>query len=998
MFKADMHLTFTSEKPIIGTWIGCAIFLCSVAVLGSGSPAAAAEIGTGSSLDTIVFILKNPDISPAGTINRARELLKERIWNEPALIGNLDPDVIARYPDLFNRRLLTRLFDNLKNDSRSRPASNAIVALGLNARSPKLVEEITTGITAAFDHEDSSWWAADMTSRLARKRPQVINNTITDRLFVLMEDETAWITASAAIDNITLNTRDKTLRAALLERVLAALGHPRTERPAAYILFKISAEKPQHITHRLVGILFSLINRAQTTAYDRAGYAELTYERNRNAALYASDALAMAASLTKEDGLSQSILSKAFTGLSHPKTARLSFFIITRISESKPHLLTPSHLTTLFSIIAEARFAAYAAEVVAAVLSHTKDEDKLADISGKVMDRLGKKDSARWAADILAGAGDRWISLIDASVVERLMPLLEEGKASSNASTVLTRIALKTNDRGISKTIIHNILLELIHKDPDSGKARRITEIARTRPDLLAPHIEGLIHLLQVDAIKSEISLGLYFLLISEGKVGKRHFSKFIEDKLANGNMERPLHGALLLFAQKISYELDRLHLIDGENRKMRDTIADIPDALLYVVLAQGVEGYITTFKEVHRAFKQRQFNNIYPLDVRTDDDRLWDRFRQMDPFAHFSADLLYAYSAKGHLRYIIPTRTGAKQDMVDAAIDLIENAHGVEEVKNKGILMADALTLFSRHPKTEAYARSRLLGSYRTYKTASPKNRMFASLIFRNRDVFKNMLNHKEKADLIHSGRYVDFSIIPKGLNAKDQKLFLYFTASQKGYLTRIIDYYTGNEELFVGDGTRPHPHAGRIKGFAIDQSQSTRGISDGMTADVALAEHGTVKVVLSKSVANGNRITCVISNSPDELEMAIGDIHYTAFGFAGHSGESWVFRNLIGENMTGPERPVWIYDGSCGSARRVTAMVKNRNVFLFGNLETGKGPVNQIQIYYIAHYLAKGTFGKWHELRQQMTDEHTGYTSKLFYPGNPADNVLKNYLINMP
>jgi hypothetical protein len=29
-------------------------------------------------------------------------------------------------------------------------------------------------------------------------------------------------------------------------------------------------------------------------------------------------------------------------------------------------------------------------------------------------------------------------------------------------------------------------------------------------------------------------------------------------------------------------------------------------------------------------------------------------------------------------------------------------------------------------------------------------------------------------------------------------------------------------------------------------------------------------------------------------------------------------------------------------------------------------------------------------------MMDEHTGYTGKMFYPGSPADNVLKNFIDN--
>ena len=70
---------------------------------------------------------------------------------------------------------------------------------------------------------------------------------------------------------------------------------------------------------------------------------------------------------------------------------------------------------------------------------------------------------------------------------------------------------------------------------------------------------------------------------------------------------------------------------------------------------------------------------------------------------------------------------------------------------------------------------------------------------------------------------------------------------------------------------------------------------------------------------------------------------------------------------------------------------------MYLFSNLETGRVPVNQIQIYYIAHYLALGRFTQWHDLKTHMINTHAGYTSKLFYPGNPADNVLKNFIENI-
>jgi len=262
---------------------------------------------------------------------------------------------------------------------------------------------------------------------------------------------------------------------------------------------------------------------------------------------------------------------------------------------------------------------------------------------------------------------------------------------------------------------------------------------------------------------------------------------------------------------------------------------------------------------------------------------------------------------------------------------------------------------------------------------------------------MLENELNNEEKKEIIDSGNYVDFTAIPGELNRKSQKMFVYFSASQKGYLTRMVDYYVGNDELFVGNETKPHPHIGRIKGFTIDKERSTQGISDGATTDMALAEVGYVKVVLTKRLANRNTVVYVISNSMEEMEKAMDDSSYTAYGFAGHSGENWIFRKIIGNRLGKQNRPVWIYDGSCGSARRVTTVVRNSNIFLFGNLETGKGPVNQIQIYYIAHYLAEGTFKKWFQLRQQMMNEHTGYTSKLFYPGNPADNVLKNFIINM-
>jgi hypothetical protein len=162
-------------------------------------------------------------------------------------------------------------------------------------------------------------------------------------------------------------------------------------------------------------------------------------------------------------------------------------------------------------------------------------------------------------------------------------------------------------------------------------------------------------------------------------------------------------------------------------------------------------------------------------------------------------------------------------------------------------------------------------------------------------------------------------------------------------------------------------------------------------------MGEAGRIRAVLTKTLIQSNTVEYVISNDMNALHDAADDMSYTAYGFAGHSGENWVFREIIGQKVGVRDRYVWIYDGSCGSARHAADVVKNRKMFLFSNLETGKGPINQIQTYYIAHYLAKGPFQEWQQLRKQMRDEHTGYTSRMYYPGNPADNVLKNFIFNM-
>ena len=429
----------------------------------------------------------------------------------------------------------------------------------------------------------------------------------------------------------------------------------------------------------------------------------------------------------------------------------------------------------------------------------------------------------------------------------------------------------------------------------------------------------------------------------------------------------------------------------------MRKMLKNLPTELLYLVLAQGVEGYITTFKEAHRAFKQRKFGKAYGIDDQADNTRMWPQFKIIDAQAIYLGDLLYAYGAKGHLGYIIPSDRRPRRDMIDTAINLIDEINGTDEVKNRGTLLAETITEFLHHARAGEYTREKLLQSYRKSTVRTPKRIIFEALIFKNRRVVEQGLTAVEKEEIFDSGKYFDYSRIPNELNQKSQKMFIYFSDTQKGYLTRMVDYYTGQDMLFIGNESIPHPHLKTIHGFAVDRKRSTPGVTNGITADRILGIDGHIRVVLIKTLPLGNRIEFVISNRIDDLHEAADGADYTAYGFAGHSGENWQFRETMGNQVGRKNRWIWVYDGSCGSARHVTRVVKNRNMYLFSNLETGRGPVNQIQIYYIAHYLASGRFEQWHDLKTHMISMHAGYTSKLFYPGNPADNVLKNFIENI-
>lgn len=971
---------------VLAAW--CMVF-CS-------PPAAAVEISSEATVDTLLFVLRNPDIVAEKSRHQAIVLLRGKIDGDPAIINRLDERIVAGYPEIFSPSLLRRLFGDLGSDLRARAATDALTAIAIHSKHPAVLEHLVSGLASALDTEKTAWWAADMASRLAMKKPGVLGRPIIDGLFRTMERRDSWLAASAALSEMALNPANPAEAVYITEHAADLLSRPASATQAAYIIFRISETQPHRITAPIVESLFAAVTEPGNAPYRRIEFPILTYTRERNAALYASDALASATG-AKDSALGRLVFDRAFSRLQDLHTPRLASYILAKTARIQPRLFTDSHVAALFSLADGNEPLSHASEVLAELLSATRDERTASAVISGTLAALAEPESARWAAGIVAAGGMRWSHRFDGKSADRLLPLIDNPDTGPAVVAALSRIALHSDREPVARRIISALLARLRDRTPDMAAARMIVEVSRNRPARLHSHVESLFGLLAVDAVKNEMASALHFLHLSGAPDLRRRIARFIENQLDAESMEPPRHDALLFYAQRVSMELDRLHQIDPANIRMKELIQTLPDPLLYLILAQGVEGYVTTFKEIHRVFGHRTASRTRPPPSPHPADALWQGFTAVDPHAHFTGDLLYAYSAKGHFSHIVPASTPLQHQMVDAALNLVAGAHGVADVMQKGSLLAEPVSRLLRHPRTGAYAAERLRGHCRGQAVRSPVRTMLEALIFQNRSVMAPLLDPTEREAILHSGRYMDFTFIPGALSPKSQRVFLYFSDSQHGYLTRLIDYYTGRETLFVGNGVRPHPHPGRIGGFSIDSERSSPRVTDGIAVDRAIAERGDVTVVLVKRLENRNTVTFTVSNSLDELDRALEDAEYTAFGFAGHSGESWIFLDRIAERSGFPDRPLWVYDGSCGSARRMTHVVRSPLVFLFGNRETGKGPVNQIQIYYIAHYLAEGRFRKWHELRSRMIEAHTGYTSKLFYPGNPADSVLKNFLRNV-
>ena len=558
-------------------------------------------------------------------------------------------------------------------------------------------------------------------------------------------------------------------------------------------------------------------------------------------------------------------------------------------------------------------------------------------------------------------------------------------------------IAMYTQNDKLSEDILSIVANCLKDTQPDVRIVRNIAGIAKQKPSLFSEYINILFSKLDDNHINNEVFESLYILLMSGDKDIKESIKAFIDKSLSKKQIEPIVYSQLLYFAQNLSYKLDRSHYWDTSNSKLKKDLNKIPDNLLYLILAQGVEGYITTFKEVHREFKQRRFHKHYLLNERTDDENLWEKFNDIDPNRIFLGSILYAYSAKGHLSYIIPNNKKFRHHMIDTSLKVIDEINDKDEVKSKGTLMAETITFFLYNQSTGGYSRNKLIDIYHQNKDSVPKRVMFESLIFKNKEILRSKLTQKEIKEIILSGHYADYTLIPNDINRKNQRIFIYFSPTQKGYLTRMIDYYTGNKFIFLGDKKVPHPHLKTINGFVIDKALSTSGIADGSSANKIMAKQEYIKVVLVKQLEDGKQIMVDLSNRLSDLEMAVDNTNYVAYCFAGHSSENWLFRDIIGRKSGEWDRFLWIYDGSCGGARHIADVITNPKIFLFSNLETGKGPVNQIQVYYIAHYLAKGLFKEWEQLKSYMISNHTGYTDKLLFPGSSADNVLKNYITNI-
>jgi hypothetical protein len=971
------------------------------------SVAMAAESAGNSTLEELEAVLLNEQNVSYRKRNETKAILRQKIMDRPEILDEINANIIVGHPDLFNENLLNKLFDELRGYHKDRAASRAITTIAANTTDRRLVKNLVTKIAAAFDNDDATYWAACIVSKIASARPELINGVLIDKLFSRLADENSRIISAAALIDIVLNTEDDRMKKNVLSRVFHALDDKDTAWPAGYILFHVAEAKPDLIKADGIDQLFTVLKNEAAAFSGFDSLSLIASLSDRKLALNISGTLSVIASDTDDDVVAEDIILRALGALGVKGTERSAAYILFGIAKRNPDRIDLHAVDRLFAILKDKEPAFYASEALAALASNTKDKTVADNIISRTMAVLDDKDSAWKAANIISGVVKSRSIKISSRDIDKLLPLLSDRDHSLYASDALSDLALYATDEALAESITATVINSLSRKEteppgvdkkkPSVRTAAIILKIAKKKPHLLQPHIGELLHKLENRSIRDEICYSLYYAFLSGDQKTIDRISVFIGESLSAKKLQPIRHDALLYFAQIISYELDRLHYFDNTNSRMREIIDLMPDSLLYIVLAQGVEGYIVTFKEIHRNFKQNVFNQKYEVDDQADNDKLWEQFAELDPKSRFLGDILYAYAAKGHLRYIIPEKTDIREDMVDESIDLIKEIHNPGEIKNKGMLMAETITYFLHNMKTKKYTKKRLLTVYKENRDNIPQKVMFESLIFKNKDILEEELGQKEKQEIIYSGNYIDYRLIPGDLNKKSQKMFIYFSDSQKGYLTRMIDYYMGHRELYMGDKAMRHPHMKTVNGFTIDKARSTPGIVDGRTADRAMGEADRIRIVLTKTLIQSNTVEYVISNDMNALHEAADDMSYTAYGFAGHSGENWVFREIVGTKVGDRDRYVWIFDGSCGSARHATDVVKNRKMFLFSNLETGKGPINQIQTYYIAHYLAEGLFREWQQLRKQMRDEHTGYTRRMYYPGNPADNVLKNFIFNM-
>ena len=960
------------------------------------SVAHAASATQQSSTEELVRIFMSADLKPRDR-RKTRELLHHRIIGNPEMLVEAPSRLIIRHPNLFDSRWLDMLFHHLESGTSERAASSVLAIIAIHAIRPEVTQDIVSRLSAALDHPYASWWAAHTVSKIARSRPGLVDDTMVNRLFALLKDPDSDVIASDALATTALKTTDSAVVKEILARSFSALANGGTAEIAAYTIFKIAEKKPHLITHRQIVQLFDSLNRHPVNSTTQISLAAIAVFKEKQTAHHVADALAAIARSTPDKKRLKTIVTSAFVDLDHKNTVRMAFYLLFRIAQTCPAALEAEHIHTLFAMLQNDDFALFASDVISAMIAHTEDPETVKHLLLKTLSALEVEKPSGPTLNIIARAVQLKPECFDMDVQNRLYSIVRKKDFTQSASHPLIQIAKHTTDRRLAGHITDSIMRRFNSSGEAGEAAKLILKIVREKARLLLPHVEALLLSLTQRPIHKEISYSLYYALLSGDKNIRQKVSRFIENHLSKPASDPNLSDSLLRFAQTVSYELDRLHYFDPTNSKMRKMMQKLPDELLYLVLAQGVEGYITTFKEAHREFKHRKFGKIYGIDDQADNTRMWPQFKTIDSQAIYLGDLLYAYSAKGHLGYIIPSDMRARRDMVDTSVDLIDEISDTDEVKKRGTLLAETITQFLHHAHAGEYTRGKLLQSYRKSMVRTPKRIIFEALIFKNRNVVEQQLTAIEKKEIFASGNYFDYSRIPDALNQKSQQMFIYFSDTQKGYLARMIDYYTGQKTLFIGDATIPHPHLKTIHGFAVEPIRSTPGVTNGITADRILGMGGHVRVVLIKTLPLGNRIEFVISNRIDDLHEAADDTSYTAYGFAGHSSENWQFRDIMNDQVSQTDRQVWVYDGSCGSARHVTRVVKNRNMYLFSNLETGRGPVNQIQIYYIAHYLASGRFVQWHDLKTHMINMHAGYTSKLFYPGNPADNVLKNFIENI-